>query len=391
MTIPELPLPPLDEALRRPFRRLLSNHPDDRNEILRFLAARGRAAHPDDWMPKADDDTVPELYAPWCDWARRRAVPPGKSELSMAARWGTIPPARRRAILKDIRHHVPDVALAIIEAKIARESAAERLRLVELLEIGLSASDEPFLLTLAANEHAPKVAERARWLLCRLGNRAMIDAVAAELASFFRTAEGDLKRIHVDNRGLKPGDTERRARLFTAVGIDDFAAALGHTPEHVVHRWPWGECCDAAFVEMVARTGTDDLVEQLSDSLTYPDLANASILALIAPRLGFRHRDWLAEQVLVRGGRFSAVFEVAGGSGRMHFPMAAPAGVSLLDRLGNGSPGIIATEELFALGLIATQHGAAEALEQLAPRGLKIDVHRQLDMLWINAGLDDAA
>jgi hypothetical protein len=69
--IPSLALPTVPEALRPLVRRILAAFKETqrKTEVLDFLAARGWTSHPAEWMPTANDEDAPDVYAPWRDWA----------------------------------------------------------------------------------------------------------------------------------------------------------------------------------------------------------------------------------------------------------------------------------------------------------------------------------
>jgi hypothetical protein len=103
--LPRLALPTLPEALRPRARRLLAKQngraPAERH-FIGFIAARGYAMHPADWMPSPRDDWAFGAYAPWLDWIRAedQPFPPPAFARDCFARWS---PAMRRAALAALR------------------------------------------------------------------------------------------------------------------------------------------------------------------------------------------------------------------------------------------------------------------------------------------------
>ncbi|MEM1345695.1 MAG: hypothetical protein AAGI34_14100, partial [Pseudomonadota bacterium] len=115
--LPRLALPPLPEALRPRFRRLIGTMktPEHRLDVLGLMAARGYAAHPDDWMPVQSAAKTPALYAPWIDWLAQGKTTSGL--VLSADTWDDFAPTARRACLQEMRERDPDAARALIEAK----------------------------------------------------------------------------------------------------------------------------------------------------------------------------------------------------------------------------------------------------------------------------------
>ena len=153
--IPALALPTVPEALRPLVRRILAAFKETqrKTELLDFLAARGWTTHPAEWMPAANDEDAPDVYAPWRDWAgiaasnsvvRRQA-----GDRLTADNWEDFWPAARKVALTELRRRDPEAARTVLEAKLASENADVRLPLLSLLATGLSEADIPFLEGLA--------------------------------------------------------------------------------------------------------------------------------------------------------------------------------------------------------------------------------------------------
>ena len=202
--IPALALPTMPEPLRPLVRRILAAFKETqrKTEVLDFLAARGWTSHPAEWMPTANDEDAPDVYAPWRDWAgiaassnvvRRQA-----GDRLTADNWEDFWPAARKVALTELRRHDPEAARTVLEAKLASENADVRLPLLSLLATGLSEADIPFLEGLAANDRAPKVKALAASLLARLGRGSAVGGDIAELAGFFSVKmKGLLRRSRV--------------------------------------------------------------------------------------------------------------------------------------------------------------------------------------------------
>jgi hypothetical protein len=397
--VPALALPTVPEPLRPLVRRILSAFKETqrKTELLDFLAARGWTSHPAEWMPGANDEDAPDVYAPWRDWAgiavsnsvvRRQA-----GDQLTAENWEDFWPAARKVALTELRRRDPEAARTVLEAKLASENADVRLPLLSLLATGLSEADIPFLEGIAANDRAPKVKAFAASLLARLGKGPSVGEEIAELAGFFSVKmKGLLRRSRVIQfENVKtPAQTRRRAALLESADIASLARALTLTPQELVEAWSWDvdRQADVALTSLVVRTGTDSLVAQTAEAASQ---CNASFfLDTLTPRLAPGQRSELAEKVLrTRDFSFDMAKTIAGGTARLENPLAAPAGATLLAALrrDDAKPSDQLTE-LFALGLLASRSAARQALERLNGAGL-LQGDPRLDMLRLNAALDD--
>jgi hypothetical protein len=400
--IPVLALPSQPEALRPLLRRMLASTKDAqfRAELLDFLAGRGWTAHPGDFLPAANDEDLPDEYAPWRDWADAAAAAgtarKGERDELGAGNWDDFWPAARKAALAALRKRDPAAARAVMEAKLAGEGAEARLRLLGLVAVRLSDADIPFLEAIAAGDRAPKVKALATSLLARLGRGPAAGEEAAELAGFFSVRmKGILRRSRV----IEPNELKtsaqrlRRSALFEGVDIAAFAAALAVQPDELVTGWSWGADgqADIALATLVAGTGTDALAALAAETIAASEGAAVHGLAVLAPRLAPDKRTALAAMMLrARGCSFDTVRAIAGPAGRLDQPFASAAGNALLQVLGRedakASDGSL---ELHALGLIASRDGARRALERMDDAGLLAGDPR-LDMLRLNAALNDS-
>jgi hypothetical protein len=397
--IPALALPTVPEALRPLVQRILAAFKETqrKTELLDFLAARGWTTHPAEWMPTANDEDAPDVYAPWRDWAgiaasnsvvRRQA-----GDRLTADNWEDFWPAARKVALTELRRHDPEAARTVLGAKLASENADVRLPLLSLLATGLSEADAPFLEGLAANDRAPKIKALAASLLARLGRGPSVGEEIAELAGFFSVKmKGLLRRSRVIQfENVKtPAQMHRRAALLESADIASLARALTLTSEELVDAWNWDvdRQADAALTSLVVRTGTDSLVAQTAEAASQ---CNASFfLATLTPRLARGQRSELAEKVLrTRSFSFDMAKTIAGGTARLENSLTAPAGAALLAALrrDDAKPSDELTE-LFALGLITSRAAARQVLERLNGAGL-LQGDPRLDMLRLNAALDD--
>lgn len=399
--IPTLALPAVPEALRPLVRRNLATMKEARlrSEWLHFLALRGWTLHPGDWMPTADDEDCPDLYAPWQDWADMAASAAAVAELThdalTAETWDDYGPAARRVALARLRLCDPQAARVLLEARVAGMSADWRLRLLGLLAIGLSSDDVPFLVSLAGTDRAPKVRVLASSLLGRLGHGTDPDEDVAELANFFELqTKGLLRRTKVlaARETKTPAQVVRRRQLFAGTDVTAFAAALQVRIDDLPAIWNWGDdlLADADFATMAERCGSDRLIAALLDSMERKAVCNVQALLALRPRLGPARRKALARQALAAGESFQSALWIAGGCGGIGDAADTPAGTKLLKGLEDAEgvkPAAQATE-LLALGLIASRAAAIGTMERLRAAGLP-SADPRLDMLRLNAMLED--
>jgi hypothetical protein len=386
--LPRLAKPPLAAALRPRARRVLQQvrEPGRRRDLLGFLDRRGWTLHPGDWLPGPNDD-VPEVYAPWQDWAADKAGP--DTEALTEDSWDSLPPAARRVAFAQLRRQDPVGAGALLEEKIGAEPADVRVRLVELLAIGLSEADRALLERLKT-DRAPRVQALVTVLLAQLGHAVDGGEEAAELAAFFPVqTKGLLRRTRVIvPQVLKtPAQRNRRAALMGVLSLAGLARALDLSAEELVAAWPWGSdaATDRALAEMAARSAPDAVIAMIARVLG--SLDDPGRFVPLVPRLSPDQRR-AAAMALLRDGSFVEVLAVAGGEGAIEDALRTPAGARLLDALKveDARPDAQAAE-LLALGLVASRRAAGQALKDLAAAGL-IASDPRLDMLRLNAALD---
>ena len=399
--IPVLALPTLPEALRSLSRRILASTNETRLkvELVQFLSARGWTTHPADWMPPPSAEDVPDVYAPWRDWAEIAASADTARQQARdaltAENWEDYWPAARKAALAELRRRDPAAARTLLEAKLANEGADARLRLLGLLATGLSDADIPFLESIVTADRAPKVKALAATLLARLGRGPAAGEDVAELAGFFSVkTKGLLRRSRVIQfETIKtPAQHQRRSALFANVDIASFAGALGLAAEELIAAWTWNSDrqADVALVELLTRTGSNEFVALAANAMIQCDAPDIAGLATLAPRLPLEQRSELATKALMtRRCSFEMAKAIAAPMGQLPNPLETPTGALLFAELerSDATPYNPAAE-LHALGLIASRAAARQALEHLNRAGLPQGDPR-LDMLRINAALED--
>jgi hypothetical protein len=397
--LPALALPTLPDAARSLARRVLAaGDARHKRTLAQFAAGRGWTLHPADWMPAASEEEVPDVYAPWRDWIEAAATgsgPRGASDRLTAANWEDFWPAARTAALAELRRRDPGAARVLLETRLPGEGADTRLRLLGQLTRGLSDADAPFLETLAASDRAPKVKALAAALLARLGRGSAVGEEATELAGFFTLGtKGLLRRSRTVAANVLKTHAQRirRQTLFAGADYTGFAAALGMSGEELAAIWVWGGDvqADIELAGMAERSASDAIVADLSAALAEHSLPNLGALLALASRIGPTQRASIAQRVLRAGGSYQDALAVAGGGGRVDGVTDMPAEAALLHALGGADarPGDHAPE-LQALGMLASRAGAQKALERLV-RGLGLlQADPRLDMLRLNAALED--
>jgi len=395
--IPALAKPPLGDALRPRARRLLQTlrERDQRRALLTWLDRRGWTLHPGDWMPGANDDELPAVYAPWQDWAAQDAPTAGdRAEAISAETWNRFGPAARRVAWIALRRHDPGAAAALLMAQIGGEHPDRRLLFLDLLAAGLTAADEPVLAALAS-DRAPRVKARAAALLARLGHEDPAGEDAIELAGFFTIkSKGWLRKSQeiVPQELKTPAQRTRRLALLGQLSIGAMAHALGLTPEALIAAWPWGRDvqADHALAAMAERSATDPVLLLVGDALVGLEPISLHALMPILPRMSVSWRRQTALQVLdAPGGAFATALMITGGDSEIDDAITTGAGRTLVAALRDADepkPTDHAAE-LLALGLVATRRAAKQALDHLADAGL-IASDPRLDMLRLNAALE---
>ncbi|MBL8834661.1 MAG: hypothetical protein JNL66_00375 [Alphaproteobacteria bacterium] len=395
--LPRLGLPPLDAALRPRFRRLHAARKADMGPPLELLAARGRSAHPADWLPGRNDDGIPDLYLPWLVWVRAGGGAEARAPLT-AETWDAWPPAERIAALRIMRRQEPEAARALVAAKAADETADRRLRLVEMLATGLSDADADLLSGFVGDRSEP-VRAAARNLLLRLGREDDDGSRAAELAGMFdveHSAAAITLRVKSERRA---GLAARRGDLMESVSAAGLARALGIDECALARAKLHGSSADdRAFVKMLARTGSlaarrAALHRRIPDDHMPIDLADTFSIGLPAA-----DRQALVAHVAQRD---DSSFRTTAACARPALgitPLAAFLETSQLAELDAEVAGVVAAGDtwtaaegrviagLFNLGLLVAADAAASLIARFTAAGLP-PADPRLDLLHINAAL----
>lgn len=402
--LPRLAAPPPPDAARSRIRRILAARRTDAGgarTLVFFLAARGYAMHPADWLPRANDDWVPALYAPWQGWVA--SEPEGASGDAVTLEtWDSWPAAARRTLLIALRGSDPAAAREIIAAKAAAEPAERRLRLLEVLEQGLSADDAP-VLEAFTRDRSDRVQALVRMLLARLGRAGDAGggdaALAQELATMLELGRIGLlkRRSQLTFRPLKTRPLENRRReLMAVVPLSALARALGVGEMDLVETVPadHARVLDA-FATMVAETASAAAWRALFDlTLQHPE-APAEVAAVLCRRANSGERSAMLAAVLAReaspsfDGSMAVAGDVLGAADGGFLPRSAGyrelLGLIVTPDQAAAPPPVVAAG-LTNLGLLLDTAAARAVVADCAAAGLSAADPR-LDMLSLNLAL----
>lgn len=393
--LPTLSMPTLPAGLRPSAARVLASTEYGMSEgMLRLLHARGRVAHPGDWMPTAEQD-VPTVYAPWQDWIAgiRRS---GASTVDPALQWDDLGNAGRRALLVDLRRRDPSMALALIMEKAPEETAEQRIRMIETLSDGLSTGDRPYLESLS-QDRAPRIRALASRMLARLGSSGpsgTADRDAAdEMRGFLRIETRGMvnrRKVIEPARHASHAENLRRTNALSSMNAAAVAAAIGVQDVELAAMWPWGreQTMDRQFTAMLLGTGSQRVVESyeavvargapITPYTLGEDSGRLSAAAL--SRIAQKSMDDGTHPITIMGNlTMPGIIDSYQSSAHWRRVLAElKADVGVTAKVGSS--------ELLAMGLIVTKRAAAEILATLSGIGMT-SADPRLDTLRINASL----
>ncbi|PZN92750.1 MAG: hypothetical protein DCF31_15040 [Alphaproteobacteria bacterium] len=396
--LPRLALPTVPARPRPLLRRLLNGAQSGRQRqvIAAFVAARGWTLHPADWLPGANDDALPDVYAPWLDWAASDAGRQASGGALTAESWDDFGPAARALLLVEMRRRDPAAARELIAARLAGTDAEGRLRLVLALATGLGSDDRPLFEALAA-DRAPRVKAQAAALLARLGvGGDDATEAAAELAGYFDVqTKGLLRRTRVVvAQPLKTAaQVQRRAQLLQGGDFAALAAALALAPVDLATLWVFGSnaALDAGFAGLAERSAGDDVVDILCTALAGTAAGDPVVMQALRPRLAPAQCRALAAAVLrTRGaGALTAALDIAGPDPRFDDLVGTTAFAEIHKAVADSErPTPAAIPELWALGWLASPAAARAVRDRLVAAGLAAADPR-LDSIRLNIMLDE--
>jgi hypothetical protein len=396
--LPRLATPLTPDTVRPQLRRLIVAQKRESGgpaSLIQFLAARGYAAHPADWMPDKGDEWANAVYARWIAWREEGAgsASAGQPAFGMES-YDDTPWAERRVALAALRRRDPAGARAIISAKAGSEPAERRLALVEIYADRLE-PDDAAVLEEFTKDRSERVATLARRLLARLGRASGDPDLAAELAAQLTVARRGLlrRRAVLTVPPLKtPAQEARRDELFGLVAFADLAAALRIPPTELLAGAPEGGMRQLRpLVENVAATASEEARRVLIASLLEDGEAP---LALITPLVARadpeeRRRVVALAAPLEINPAFTDLLALAGpalGAASYASLAGSKAWAALLDQIAQPPAAV----GLFNVAMLLDQGGACATLKAAVDAGLS-SADPRLDALRLNCALPHAA
>jgi len=259
--IPTLPLNPMPAAARPLFRRALAAKQVPARVVLGFVAARGFAVNPLDWMPDRNEAGLPDVYAPWRDWLDGSTGAIADAPMT-AETWDNFPLHSRYRLLEALHAERPEEARALIAQVAPTLAADQRLRMLGCLRARFGPEDAA-VLEAFATDRSSKVQAFARTQLARLGHVGETAPEAlAELPDFIETMRAGMlsRKQVVSARKLKSqAQRKRRSDILAQLTLKAMADKLGLSPDQVVELWDFGDATED-MLNLVAATGTDDQV-----------------------------------------------------------------------------------------------------------------------------------
>lgn len=234
----------IPEAVRRPLIRLLTRKASGMapnafpDAIARLMAARRLRLHPFD-LPRLESFVrghAEQLGAEATAFAQRQAPPEERRSYFDAdalddETWKQATPAARQAYIAGRRRQDAAAGRALVEGVWASEPADIRVRLLSVLQDGLSPDDASFLLSLD-KDRAPRVRELALRFLARLpgheGDNPALNAAMGRIKTKqmgFLTKRTTLSlELPANVQAVVVGNWV--AEAFGNVGLDELARAL---------------------------------------------------------------------------------------------------------------------------------------------------------------------
>jgi hypothetical protein len=238
----------ISDRLRRPLLRVLSgksvtDHPAA--AIARTLHQLRLRPHPFD-LPRLDAFVrryADSLGVTAQHWARSKAdaaeaVGFYDRDLLDETNWTQSTLARRASFFEGQRRQAATRARALLEAAWPNENADARARLLQSMQIHLSAADQPFLESLA-KDRSPRVRQLAQRLLAKLGVTTENHALKGALERIARSQSGLLRRRALLTLQLPATVKEQAAprwiaETFAEVTLEELAGALALSEAEMV-------------------------------------------------------------------------------------------------------------------------------------------------------------
>lgn len=384
--LPRLRLPTPPDPARQQLRhldRVAKLSEGQMNGIIHLLASRGYAVHPLDYLPK-NIGQLPDLYSPWEAWdqSEQRESPQPKQAALSAENWDDWMPAERRTALSSLRRQQPAVAGELIADQAPSLAAEERLRVLEILAIGLSAADQS-VLERFVEDRSGKVRVLVQQYLGRIGVIKDDPGDLEEYADFFAVGKRLLKRsLKITAKPLKTdAQKKRRAELAAKLSLQGFVQGLKlSNAADLVSGWEHADPqASDDLVRMVAATGSEQAAALLATRL--PELEGLSVEAFqqLFARLGTESRRALLPQVLQNDdARFTAALICCHGM-LGEIPSVELKSLTALKELGRlcDPEALIKPvnqetlrQGLYALGLLADHVAAGELIGMFTEKNL---------------------
>lgn len=290
--------------LRKPFLRLLTASrpgPDVLMAIAWCFDRLKMRPHPFDLPPI---ESFSRSYAEFLGVAVRHWLEQQEKEPSQAKgyfeaddlsdeTWTEASLGQRVRYLETRRQQEPAIARALLESSWTAEGADARVRLLEILQIGLSLEDKPFLEGMA-KDRAPRVRNLAQRLLARLpGYSARHPALQACLERIQRTESGFLRKR--TQLALEVPATVKEQQVpswitetFADVGWQELASALDLSEREMIGASTKDKSMQLVLAVLATQEGRLDLLQELVEDLL-PDawewlaLCPIDSLGLISP------------------------------------------------------------------------------------------------------------
>lgn len=277
-TWPKDERPIVPSALRSLMVRLLSGGKCSEDSMLALARALDRhklRPHPFD-LPRMDGfvkSYAERLGTTAQYWAQREAPPERQrgyfdaDELN-EQNWTQAPPARRARFLDELRGRDAATARGLLESVWAQEPVDARLRLLAVMQTGLSVDDRPFLEGLS-KDRAPRVKSLAQSLLARLpGEQGENPALKACLGRIQKSQGGLLKKRLVLKLELPATIKEHNAsrwiqEQFADVSLAELADGLGSAEADLVAAAEKDEHLLFALALMATRALRFDLLAKI--------------------------------------------------------------------------------------------------------------------------------
>ena len=394
--LPELALPPMNEAARAAFMAVLEyEKPPANGSLADFLAlaeARGFSAHSADWVP---DFKLPgqhlRLYQPWVDWLSEHGLASFHEANTLSEEnWDRWKPNPRLKAFHNLIRDDQDAAFDLLRRVGPSQPASTRLALLSQINAGGSFNGnyprQVPLLKYFLNDRSAKIRDAAREKLANMNGLETEAEHAAELAKHIKVAGGTVTYKIAPKLHTQPFWVNWCCTTFDAL-----AEALGLRPQELARQSDL-EGLGSLFMLLVTTTCDVELrsivASRMLDTARPDELPIALFGEVERPlwerglRALFKSNYWNSVQEFLgpeRGTlnalqmRELACFDSLKASVKMELETGElPVNTSY--------------DPLRAVALSVDKAAAQEALEEALSLGMKID-HPRLTMLKFNLAL----